>query len=425
MKNINSIRSSLAQIDALIRADPIKKRSGNEDGVVVPINKPIKANKPIFDDNFDEVIVTDQGDFPIYETSSWDDGNNDLSEELDEIDPIIEYGPKDEDQLPVLGNDKLKEISQNIEESGTDALGYYRSFHIIGKQWGVFITSSGILHMAHQFASLGLKSDIAIKNAFQLILSHELFHFTVDYTISQLEIILGQPIWIPQSRSLLSKNPNYLLIEEKMANAYMMKRARTGRSHLKIDGKMKLLKEFIQHQPQGYKDALEIKRANFNDGLIQLGINLISEARNGGASLRFDGIQSSCFDWPNMFQYEPQVDWKYCPIFLLDNTNSILGKLPNDYVQAFSVINEIKEPVKFLKMLSNLPNKIQAKWLKTKHSLAIAIRKSHDFKKWRKSGPGVFSIKVDRAIRAHIKYDRTNNEWIALEIGRHKEMGHG
>ena len=56
---------------------------------------------------------------------------------------------------------------------------------------------------------------------------------------------------------------------------------------------------------------------------------------------------------------------------------------------------------KFLKMLSNLPSKIQAKWLKTKHSLAIAIRKSHDFKKWRKSGPGVFSIKVDRAIRAH------------------------
>lgn len=430
MKKINHIRRSLREIDALVDADPIKKRSGNEDGVIVPTNNPIGANEPIngnirdiyttrsynpwedgykrFDDSYDEV-----------------DGGHDQIEGFDEIDPLIEHGADADDKLPLLGDDEAESIRQNVEENGIDALGYYRSFHITGKQWGVFITTNGLLYMAKQFASLGLSNKIALKNAFQLILSHELFHFSVDYALSQIEVILGEPIWIPKTQSLLSKNPDYLTSEEKMANAYMQCRARTGRTELDIKGKADLLKEFIKHQPAGYRDALNVNRSNFNENLNRLGFDLISEAISGGASLPSYGVLSPSFEWPSMFQCRPQVDWRYCPIFILDDSSKSIGKLPDDYVQSFAFINTLNETPKFLKMLAKLPRNIQAKWDKTKSSLSIGIRTGHNFKKWPKRGTDFFSIRVDAAVRAHLWYDRPNQGWTAIEIGKHKEMGHG
>lgn len=430
MRNINHIRQSLNGIDALVDVDPIKKRSGNEDGVIVRTNNPIGADEP-FNDNIRD-IYTDKdynpqdGGFKSYDDVYDDiDGENDHSEELDDFDPLIEHGAEADDKLPLLGYDEDEEIRQNIEENGTDALGYYRSFHITGKQWGVFITAKGLFHMAKHFASLGLSNEIAFKNAFQLILSHELFHFSVDYALSQLEIILGEPLWIPKTKSELSKNPDYLTTEEKMANAYMQCRARTGRPDLDIKGKAKLLKEFIKSQPAGYRDSLNVNRSNFNENLSRLGRDLISEAINGGASLRSYGILSRSFEWPAMFQYRPQVDWRYCPIFILDDSHKSIGKLPDDHVQAFAAIDTIRETSKFLKMLTKLPNIIQAKWVKTKSSLNIGIRTGHDFKKWPKGGTDVFSIRVDAAVRVHLWYDRANKGWSAIEIGKHKEMGHG
>ena len=426
MKNINHIRRSLWGIDALVDADPIKKRSGNEDGVIVPINKPIGADEPTNSNIRD--IYTDKYYNPLEDGIEGHGGmyeEHDHSEELDDFDPLIERGAEADDKLPVLGDDEDEEIRQNVEENGTDALGYYRSFHIIGKQWGVFITTKGLLYMAKHFASLGLSNKIALKNSFQLILSHELFHFSVDYALSQLEIILGEPIWIPKAKSLLSKSPDYLTTEEKMANAYMQCRARTGRPDLDIKGKAKLLKEFIKHQPAGYRDALNVKRSNWNDNLHQLGFDLISEAINGGASLPSYGALSRSFEWPSIFQCHPQVDWRYCPIFILDDSCKSIGKLPDDCVQAFAAINTINETPKFLKMLAKLPKNIQSKWDMTKSSLSIGIRTGHNFKKWPKRGTDFFSIRVDAAVRAHLFYDRANKGWSAIEIGKHKEMGHG
>ncbi len=430
MRNINHIRQSLNGIDALFDVDPIKKRSGNEDGVIVRTNNPIGADEP-FNDNIRD-IYTDKdynpqdGGFKSYDDVYDDiDGENDHSEGLDDFDPLIEHGAKADDKLPLLGDDEDEEIRQNVEENGTDALGYYRSFHITGKQWGVFITAKGLFHMAKRFASLGLSNEIAFKNAFQLILSHELFHFSVDYALSQLEIILGEPLWIPKTKSELSKNPDYLTSEEKMANAYMQCRARTGRADLDIKGKAKLLKEFIKSQPAGYRDSLNVNRSNFNENLSRLGRDLISEAINGGASLRSYGLLSRSFEWPAMFQYRPQVDWRYCPIFILDGSHKSIGELPDDHVRAFAAIDTIKETPKFLKMLAKLPNNIQSKWVKTKSSLSIGIRTGHNFKKWPKRGTDFFSVRVGDAIRAHLLYDRPNQGWTAIEIGKHKEMGHG
>ena len=93
MKNINHIRRSLWGIDALVDADPIKKRSGNEDGVIVPINKPIGADEPTNSNIRD--IYTDKYYNPLEDGIEGHGGmyeEHDHSEELDDFDPLIERG---------------------------------------------------------------------------------------------------------------------------------------------------------------------------------------------------------------------------------------------------------------------------------------------------------------------------------------------
>ena len=414
MIKINNIRKALSEFNALIYSDPIQGRTGDVDGTVFAMNKPISPGTEC------DIGWTEEGDY------SGSIHPSDVIEPIidDDIDPIIEHGAIADDQVPLLGDTDEQKMLQNIKESGTDALGYYRSFHITGRQWGVFITCSGVQYMAKQFSSLHLSRDVALKNAFQLILSHELFHFAVDYALSQLEIILRQPLWSPSKGSLLAKNPKYLLSEEKMANAYMMCRARTGRYDLKIPGKMDCLKRFIKKQPLGYCDALGVTYKSFDDGLSGLGIDLISEARNGGAIIPSPGLEGFSFDWPNIFQHSPQVDWRYCPIFLVDDTKQLLNQLPDSYISAFAYIDSIEEPPKFRKKLSKLPSKIQKKWSELKSDISIGIRTRDNFKKWPPGGRDMWSVRVD-SFRAHLWYDRVLQKWTAAGIGNHKEMGHG
>ena len=160
MRNINHIRQSLNGIDALVDVDPIKKRSGNEDGVIVRTNNPIGADEP-FNDNIRD-IYTDKdynpqdGGFKSYDDVYDDiDGENDHSEGLDDFDPLIEHGAKADDKLPLLGDDEDEEIRQNVEENGTDALGYYRSFHITGKAVGGFYYRQRFISYGQTFRVFG------------------------------------------------------------------------------------------------------------------------------------------------------------------------------------------------------------------------------------------------------------------------------
>lgn len=48
-----------------------------------------------------------------------------------------------------------------------------------------------------------------------------------------------------------------------------------------------------------------------------------------------------------------------------------------------------------------------------------------DFKPWPKEGRGIFTVRVDRNVRAHIHEPHAPGPWMAEKIGRHGEMGHG
>jgi hypothetical protein len=85
----------------------------------------------------------------------------------------------------------------------------------------------------------------------------------------------------------------------------------------------------------------------------------------------------------------------------------------------------VEESEKFKKQLSKMKcERIQKEWLRTKTKLAVDVQqRSLDFKPWSKGGADVFSVRVNREARAHIR-KLWDNCWLAEEIGHHDQMGH-
>ena len=88
--------------------------------------------------------------------------------------------------------------------------------------------------------------------------SHELFHFATDYAIAQTELMLQEPWWTPATRAIRSGVPNYCLVEEQLANAYMLKAFRSMKPALRLRGKQEALRRFTLLQPPGYRDGAKI-----------------------------------------------------------------------------------------------------------------------------------------------------------------------
>jgi len=83
------------------------------------------------------------------------------------------------------------------------------------------------------------------------------------------------------------------------------------------------------------------------------------------------------------------------------------------------------ESESFLKSLRNMAHPIQRRWEETKWKLAEAITPGADFKPWPKGGRWVYSVRLNKNYRAHIRRPDVGDTWTALEIGTNKEMGHG
>jgi hypothetical protein len=83
------------------------------------------------------------------------------------------------------------------------------------------------------------------------------------------------------------------------------------------------------------------------------------------------------------------------------------------------------ESERFLKRLRDMTDSIQRAWERTKLKLALAITRGADFKPWPDGGSGVYSVRLNDNYRAHIQRPNVGDTWTALDLGTHKEMGHG
>ncbi len=339
------------------------------------------------------------------------------------FDPIFEVGADVDERFPGLGGQEGKKIQQSVQLHGMDALGWYVSFHNPGLQWGIYVPISGIVYLI-QHAFAGLSAPIATKShlAFHAILNHELFHFATDYAIAQAELSHQEPWYVPAQEAFRADKPDYCVTEEQLANAYMLSAFRSMKSDLRVRGKQAALRAFVKQQPEGYRDALSVRSLHWDRLLATLACRYGSCGKKS-AGHSFLWNPSLGYDWLRQFTIHPRVDWRYCPIHLVADS-ARLG-IPPGWLSVFSRLSSIEETVEFRKTLETLTSPIQRAWERTKHKLGIAITAGVDFKKWDNGGNDLFSVRVNDNFRAHLRRRKESDDWLAVAIGNHKEMGHG
>lgn len=419
MKLVSNIRKGLVEIEGALDVFPPEPGyEGSQEAVrsVRTIWWGKKPN-PIQDYNDSkevaEGLFEDETDDGVFGEDGGDRG----------FDPVFEIGADVDERFPGLGGEAGKRIEQSVQLYGMDALGWYVSFHHPGIQWGIYIPVSGMGYLIRN-ALGGLSAPLVTKAhlAFHAILNHELFHFATDYTIAQAELAHQEPWYVPAKKAFRAGKPDYCVEEEQMANAYMLSAFRSMKPALRVRGKQAALRDFVAQQPEGYRDALHVRPLHWDRLLENLAHRYGSRAKKSAAHSSLWN-SSLGYDWSGQFPIRPRIDWHYCPIHLVDDSTR-LG-IPPGWLSFFSRLSAIEETGEFRKKLEMLASPIQRAWERTKQKLGIAITRGADFKKWDKGGNDLFSVRVNDNFRAHLRRRKESDDWLAVAIGNHKEMGHG
>lgn len=305
---------------------------------------------------------------------------------------------------------------RQVREQGIDALAWYVSFHVEKAPWGIFIPISSLAYIEHRYLQSRRRSrSLKWEVAFQLLWEHEIFHFATDYAVAQWEILLQRPCWTALSNKRL-KAQKFLEVEEKLANAHMLRTLEPG-----WPKSVRLaVRKFIQQQPAGYSEAPDfLQDERFEAELMELTKTYV------GAFGHEYGLNfwTARFDYSAFFPLSPRIELGKCPIHVIQD-ESRLG-IPQISVQFLRCIQQIIETEAFTKKLAGLPENIIRRWHKKKEMLAVGIPRHPEFEKLHGRLDGLFSIRLNDNFRAHLRPVPSSQAWEAVAVGTHKEMGHG
>jgi hypothetical protein len=328
MRRVNQIRDGLRRIpNSLMVFPPEPSFRGVEPGVFIT---------PIWTGDYEAADQTPRGMMPDKSFSdSEEEDENDAGWPPD-FDPVVEIGADVDETFPALEGEAGEQIRRSILLHGMDGLGSYISFHHVGVQWGIYIPVTGIAYLIkNALLKLTTTFDTKVHLAFHAILNHELFHFGTDYTVAQAELIHQEPWWVPAKAAFKRGTPDYCVIEEQLANAYMLKAFRTMKPALRIRGKQGALREFTKKQPEGYRDGWRIRSQDW-DGCLTTLAEEYGRRSTKGATNPLLWERGLGFDWAGQFPRRPRIDWRYCPIHLV-NDGARLG-IPPGFLSFFSRI---------------------------------------------------------------------------------------
>jgi hypothetical protein len=342
---------------------------------------------------------------------------------------IFEVPPEvtDQDVESKLG-DELGRLRRLHHMKGTDALGWYVTFHQNAAQFGVHIPIEGIASLAIMaLDAVELPIERKLEIAFYAILRHELFHFAADCMAANWELSLGYQVYWSANFNLRNER-GYIKLEEALANAYMLRGLRHPIRTLRDSrGSASALKAFCGSQPEGYRDgpSYAVSRETYITGCRKLSTSFQHEGerdleRGDWQWYVPDTVLDTLIFYPDAIR----IDWRRCPIIVYDRLG-LLHSLGIG-ISFFEVISSIIETPAFLKALARLDSRIQNIWHRRKADLARSVRlKGLGFQQWQPGGTDCYSVNVDGNYRAHIRRDRQSQAWIAEAIGDHKSMGHG
>jgi len=329
--------------------------------------------------------------------------------------PIFDLGLSAEEtkELLDLARGEFGEhYRSRIIDRGIDALGWYVSFHLRGAQFGIYIKVSGLAWLANHL--LSFKPDSidpvhAAQSALDSIVLHEWAHFLVDRMVLQMENAYGVPIWAEQ----YDKNFPLRDREEGIANAYMLRRSLLGRSR-NVPPLRAAMLNFVKQQPKAYRDALSFWK---------IGSACTMEVVNLAYALREEITDKGVAEWERLGGFDEFPNWKDVPVILVDDCLRQRLHLAPAFIHAIERIDESKA---FETALGKLGTQAATRWDKTKGKLAAStFGNGLDFKPWPKGGKGMFSVRVNSELRAHLRFVSHQLPWIAEMIGHHGPMGHG
>ena len=340
-----------------------------------------------------------------------------------DFEDLVDFAPDDEliaveqEAVRTIGPKRLREI----QTRGIDAIAWYVPFHTRVDDWGIHIPISNLALFAHQaFQSVDATPTVRWKLALRALHQHELNHFAVEYFTAVWELLHGERTFFPSLRQLRSVRYGYILLEERLANAQMIRSVRAGGAFTKVKGKTESLHAFVRTQPQGYCHArLSTPDSKFFPLIQRVLRDRVSRTR-AHFPQRHDRIVLR-----TLVDRFPLVDWQECPVHIYDDHWHYGSTEPIAWF-IHRLQPSIEESDRFKKQLARLDPTVADRWSKTKNQLLEATSSGGlDFKKWPPAGKGAYSVKVSHGLRAHLRHQASTSPWIAEEIGRHKDMGHG
>jgi hypothetical protein len=251
--------------------------------------------------------------------------------------------------------------------------------------------------------------------AFRILHEHELSHFATDYMVAQWEIVLNIPCWAVLLEQKQATGI-YVEDEEKLANAYMLRRLAARLSAVQY----RAVEAATLRQPPGYSEGANcVVEEAFRGGLGEL-----AKLYLGPQALRLPlNMSTGVVALESFYPLWPALDASRCPVHLIDDARGLA--LPPIDVTIIDRIPHIEETEPFKKALLDLPRDIQKRWQKKKEQLATGLPRHPEFERLKGTTSDTYSIRVGLKHRAHLQPDADYSRWYAVGIGAHTEMGHG
>jgi hypothetical protein len=265
--------------------------------------------------------VAQAGDYPA--TPIWNSRLDsegqlrpDVAEATDDVEgvgPQFEFAAEADINVErALGSGLGEHVHRAAVVKGVDGLAWYVSFHARGPQWGIYLPASSIVGVAATvFGSTRLDLAAKMRLAAHVMHQHELFHFAVDYMTALWELTHQRPCWKPGRN--LRRTAGYYELEEKLANAHMLRRINAVATGMKVRGRAADLRRFVALQPAGYRDAPHaVKPQVFRRECMQLCIAYMQEWNGGHVhEALFQPVLSE------LLLLDRRLDWRYCPVHIV------------------------------------------------------------------------------------------------------------
>jgi hypothetical protein len=349
---------------------------------------------------------------PFIDSSNWAIDNPDRwQEEQERVRRLVEAG----------GDSSLGASTPGIE-----ALAWYESFHDDQSGWGIYIPASSLalfdtLYLAH----LPIERDRRLRIAWRSLLLHEQTHFAVDYACAWFELMLTAPVRRefaarftkePPLRTM-ERHESYLEVEEKLANAHMLRQLKLDRPRAVF----KALEKFAGQQPPGYRDGVKaIEDSDFAEAAAE---TLRSYLALWAIDHRLD-LNSPALRLLPLLPLKNDALLAEVPVYIFDDIDNV--GLTAGAVRIVQSIAEVVETDHFGRQLKRQQPAIRKDWNRMKDMIKLSLPRPPRFEKLKNWAPPTFSLRLRDGHRVHLEPpDDGASAWRAVAIGNHKEMGHG